>query len=393
VIVIGAGQAGLCLSHSLQRRGIAHLVLERDRPFASWHRRWDSFVANTPNWMNELPPLAGRTPGRDPDGFATREELLAYFDACHAAVRPPIRTGVAVRRIEPEGEGWRVLGSDGEYLACCVAVCTGAMNRPRIPAEASRIPPSVPQLHSSEYLRPAQVPGDSVLLVGSGSSGTQICGDLCRSGRFREVHLAVSDTLVLPRHVLGIPVHRFLHRLGLFDVGARSWRGRLLYSGLETRGDPILRPSPRDLSRTHGVRLHGKLVGADGEALHFAGGERLGLSGLAIVWCTGFRADYDWIGVPDAQETFDARGYPVHERGVVRRWPGLYFVGLRYQSTVASHDLYGVGRDAEYVADRIAGRLASGGLVSPPSPAAPASPGPRSAALPARGSGASRRAS
>jgi hypothetical protein len=52
----GAGQAGVALSYCLQQRGVAHLILERDRPFSDWyHHRWDSFEMNTPNWMNVLP--------------------------------------------------------------------------------------------------------------------------------------------------------------------------------------------------------------------------------------------------------------------------------------------------------------------------------------------------
>ena len=50
---------------------------------------------------------------------------------------------------------------------------------------------------------------------------------------------------------------------------------------------------------------------------------------------------------------FDKSGYPMHNRGVVGGAAGLYFVGLRYQYTVASHDIYGVGKDARYVADHI----------------------------------------
>lgn len=357
-IVVGAGQAGVSLSHFLTRRAIEHLVIERDRPFSSWHGRWDSFRANTPNWMNTLPGLDPTiVPGRDRGGFAAKEELLDYFEAYCEAVRPPVRTGVAVRRVEQDGELWRVLTDDATYVSPNVAVCTGAMNRPRLPEVASQVPSEIPQLHSSEYLRPAQIPRDVVLLVGSGSSGTQICRDLCESGRFREIHFAASDTLVLPGHVLGIQVHQFLHWFGLFDVRARSRVGRLMYSGLETRGDPIMRPSPRDLSRRYGVMLHGKLVGAEGGELRFAGGESLDSRGLAIIWCTGFRADYGWIDVSDRHSLFDVRGYPVHERGIVRGVPGLYFVGLRYQHTVASHDLYGVGKDAEHVASHIHARL------------------------------------
>ena len=71
VIVVGAGQAGVSLSYFLQKEGVSHLVLERDRALSAWHRRWDGFHANTPAWMNTLPVLP-EVPGGDPDGFISR---------------------------------------------------------------------------------------------------------------------------------------------------------------------------------------------------------------------------------------------------------------------------------------------------------------------------------
>src|SRR5690349_4423571 len=50
-------------------------------------------------------------------------------------------------------------------------------------------------------------------------------------------------------------------------------------------------------------------------------------------------------------------GYPRHDSGVVDGQPGLYFVGLPYQTRLASGLVGGVGRDAIAVADVIAGRL------------------------------------
>ena len=65
VLVVGAGQAGLAMSHCLSARGIAHVVIERGRVGESWRsERWDSLRLLTPNWMSRLPGhgYAGRTP-------------------------------------------------------------------------------------------------------------------------------------------------------------------------------------------------------------------------------------------------------------------------------------------------------------------------------------------
>lgn len=355
VVIIGAGQAGISMSYFLQQQGVPHIVLERDRAFSSWHNRWDGFRTNTPNWMNTLPVLnTGQVPSNDPKAFATREEIVAYFEDCLTAVDPPIRTNVNVERIvQLEGGRWQVHTQDCIYETPNVVICTGAMSTPRIPQAAASIPESVPQMHSRDYQNPAQLETKSVLIVGSASSGVQICRLLCESGRFEQIHLAVSKVMVLPEHILGIQTHRFLHFLGLFDVRNNSLLGKVMYSGLETKGDPIIPPTPEDFSRQYGVKLYGKFAGVEGTHLRFDDGQTLATDDLSVLWCTGFRGEYTLIEPLHRNAVFDDNGYPRHDRGVSPGAAGLYFVGLRFQHTVASHDIYGVGNDAQYVAKQI----------------------------------------
>lgn len=354
--VIGGGQAGVSLSYYLGRAGVDHLVFERDRPFASWRNRWDGFRTNTPNWMNVL-PMAEPQPAlsTDPDGFAQRDELVRYFDACLKAARPPIVQGIEVTRVEPCDDGlWIVETASESYRACAVALCNGAMSVPRLPRSAANLPDDVPQLHSSQFRSPAQISTNRVLVVGTASSGVQIARLLCESGKFAQVHVALSKVLALPRKILGVPIHRVIHRLGLFDVRTHSALGRLLYSNLEGKGDPIMPPTPKDLSREFGLTLHGRFDGVGEGMIRFTDGSALPTDDLTVVWCTGFRPDYRFVEVPDRNVAFLPSGHPRHSRGVSDAVKGLYFVGLRYQHTVASHDIYGVAADAEYVADAIA---------------------------------------
>lgn len=69
-----------------------------------------------------------------------------------------------------------------------------------------------------------------------------------------------------------------------------------------------------------------------------------------MIWATGFRPDYRWIKLP----IFDESGRPQHERGVVNQAPGLYFLGLHFQTRLTSSLLGGVGEDAQYIVGRIA---------------------------------------
>ena len=48
-IIIGAGQAGLAISHCLGRHGVDHVILERGRTAERWRsERWDSLRLLTP---------------------------------------------------------------------------------------------------------------------------------------------------------------------------------------------------------------------------------------------------------------------------------------------------------------------------------------------------------
>ena len=355
VIIIGGGQAGVSLAYYLKQRNLSHIVLERDRPFASWRGRWDGFQANTPNWMNTLPMLGQRRmPRAEADEFASRDELVRYLDECLRVVDPPLVLGADVTSVREVEGGWEVQAGDRSYRADNVAVCTGAMNTPRVPAAARQLPTHIRTLHSSEYVSPEQITTANVLVVGSASSGMQILRLLAETGRFGGgLHLATSRVLVLPKHVAGVPIHRVVNAFGLFDVRTRSPLGKVMYSGLETRGDPIMPPTPKQLARQYGVQLYGKLTGFDASGLRFADGQTLAPDDLTVIWCTGFRSDYAYIEPLDRSAAFDTGGFPLHVRGVVEGAPGLYFVGLRYQHTSASHDIYGVGQDARYVAEHI----------------------------------------
>ena len=59
---------------------------------------------------------------------------------------------------------------------------------------------------------------------------------------------------------------------------------------------------------------------------------------------------------------FGPTGEPRHERGVVKAEPGLYFVGLNFLYAMSSTMVHGVGRDARYVAEKIAARRSSNDL-------------------------------
>ena len=68
----------------------------------------------------------------------------------------------------------------------------------------------------------------------------------------------------------------------------------------------------------------------------------------SVIWTSGYRPAYDWVHFP----VLDDMGFPVQTdgRSSVR---GLYFMGVHFQRRARSAVLYGVGEDAEVVAQHI----------------------------------------
>jgi putative flavoprotein involved in K+ transport len=85
-VVIGAGQAGLAVSHELSSASVDHVVLERSAIGSSWRRLWDSFRLNTPSWATELP--GQRYEGDEPDGFMAKEAIVAFLRSYGEVWRP-----------------------------------------------------------------------------------------------------------------------------------------------------------------------------------------------------------------------------------------------------------------------------------------------------------------
>lgn len=143
------------------------------------------------------------------------------------------------------------------------------------------------------------------------------------------------------------------------------YRGYELYGGNWKRG----KPSPEACFKEQTEKGGAPLIGIPKDAFERAGVERAPrmvgvqdgkpllqdgrvLSVANVIWCTGFAPDYRWIHLP----VFGSEGYPIHARGVVEGEPGLYFLGLRFQYTLTSSFIGGVGRDARYLAERMAAR-------------------------------------
>ncbi len=229
VVVVGGGQAGLSTSWYLTRDGVDHVVLEAGTATHEWaDTRWDAFTLVTPNWHCRLPGWS--YDGPDPDGFMTRDEVVAWLAGYPASFGAPLREHTRVTALtEREGGGFVVdaVGPGGPEVweADQVVVATGGYHVPIVPAWAPALSPSVTQLQSADYRNPDALPDGEVLVVGTGQSGAQIAEDLHLAGR--RVHLAVGDAPRVARRHRGRDVMTWLAEMGLYDTSVAQYPGGL----------------------------------------------------------------------------------------------------------------------------------------------------------------------
>jgi putative flavoprotein involved in K+ transport len=345
-IVVGGGQAGLSTAYHLARRGVEFLVLdENDQTGDNWLNAWDSLRLFTPARIDGLP---GMPFPAEPHEFPTRDEMAAFLRAYAERFELPVRHGVAVDGLRRNGDGYLITAGARRFEARNVVVATGPQHLPYVPPSAADLDPAILQLHSSEYRRPSQLRPGPVLVVGASHSGPDVALEVAArhatilSGPYRGE---------IPFDIEGRPARvlvRVLWFLANHVLTVNTPLGRKVRPHVRSEGGPLIRVKARHLEAAGVEHVDAKTVGVrDGKPV-LDGGRVLDVAN--VIWCTGFRLDFGWIELPVVGDD----GYPLEERGVVTSAPGLYFVGVPFQRSFASMLIGGVGRDAEYVAKRIA---------------------------------------
>ena len=396
-LVIGCGQAGLAMSEHLGSRKLPHLVVEKSRIAESWRTaRWDSLVANGPAWHDRFPNMTFAA--EDSESFVPKEKIADYFEAYARQIAAPIRCGVDVKMLTKDDRGgFRAETATGVIAARNVVLATGAFQRPIIPA----IVPAdtgIMQIHSHGYRNPAQLPQGAVMVVGAGSSGAQIAEELQRAGR--KVFLSVGPHNKPPRRYRGKDFVWWLGALGMWELKtphpgmehitiavSGAYGGHTVdFRKLAREGTTLLGRAKdyRDGMMSFAADLRANLQRGDADYLSVLNAadahvvrEKLDFpeepeareispdpdcvvnpvlhlnlkqNGItAIIWATGYAPDFNWVKL----DAFDEKGRPQHERGV-SIVPGLYFLGLPWLSNRSSSFIWGVWRDAAYLAEHIA---------------------------------------
>ena len=230
-----------------------------------------------------------------------------------------------------------------------VVVAMSSWQRPRIPDFASELDPRIVQFHVAEYKNPGQLQDGGVLVVGAGNSGAEVASELVRT---HKVLLSGAGNGAIPFRPESVPARVMMMFVGrvIFHrvLTTKTPIGRKARPKWISTGEPLIRVKPKDLAAA-GVERVPRVTGVQSGLPQLEDGRSVDVTN--VVWCTGFQPGFSWIDLPvlGPQE-------PLHRRGVVESEPGLYFIGLKFLYSVSSEQIQGVGRDAGYIAGKIAAR-------------------------------------
>lgn len=393
-VVVGAGPAGIAVSHELVRRGVDHVVLEREDVASTWrNQRWDGFRLNTSDWMNGM--LAPIQPG----AFPGRDEVVGRLH--HLADGLPVRAGSSVEHLRRGSDGFSLLTADAEVRADSVVVASGLLNVPKTPAVARSLPDDVLSIHGADFRCAEALPPGAVLVVGGGQSGVQIAENLASAGR--RVLLSTCQVGRFNWSYRGRETFRWLDDLGY-------WAQRPVDvpdPAVMRLAQPLVGPGGRTLSLPMlaglGVVLLGRMTdvvggravfdgsgaanvafgnqrwsatcelidayiaahgldaaarqgdeGGDDVWLEPIGSLHLGHADVStVIWCTGFTGDLSYLDLP----VRDPSGQ-VRRHGSASEIPGLWFAGFPWLVQRRSGIFYGLPGDAAQTIDQLTEYLA-----------------------------------
>lgn len=356
VLVIGAGPAGLAAAYCLKRRRVDYTLLERGPSILTGLRRIDpAMELLSPRPFSRLPGMARAAEPGEPARrgrisrgqaatstywtFGGYVELLEDYARRHG-IEALVETEVT--RVRREGDRFGVDvrhgdGSSGTLRASHLVNCSGIISSPRLPSGFDAERCRWAWRHSLDVRRDDLVGVRRLLVVGGGASAADVL-DLwldVRGERDRAWLSLRSPLFAFTNPILGLDIHCWIwlpEHLRSHWFGRHAGRMREAMNG--SRVLPAIRAGT--IRELPAVERYGAA-----EVL-FADAQRLEPD--LVVFATGFEYTAAHLeGLIDSICCCESTSTP-----------GLFLLGYRFGRTFASPYLRGLGRDAAFVARRIA---------------------------------------
>jgi putative flavoprotein involved in K+ transport len=407
-VVIGGGQAGLCMSYVLQEEGREHVVLDKKRALEQWRSaRWDSFMMNTPIAYSRI---MGQNDGLPDDQMSIPlEKSIKMWDDCIKERKFPIREQTEVVSVKQGAEELLLVTvkSDDqgpkEYKAKNVVAAPGNYQIPNIPPYSSNLSSDIQQLRVGTYTNPEAIQGGAILIVGGGQTGIQLGEELLKAGR--KVFIATSKVKGSLRSYRGEDIFFWMDRVGLLTMPKEALPDPAMkYDRIPITGNdhPI---SHYSLARMGAVFLGGLVnISEDGvtatfndklqENIAFAQDGYDFLINViegwiaesgndyppptpepewepyqpllenkaptilnlqendikTVLWTTGWKADLSWLDIDSIHQELGPYGRPESCETSV---PGFFWLGFHWLRFLNSGNGAGFHHDAPYIASKL----------------------------------------
>jgi putative flavoprotein involved in K+ transport len=360
VLIVGAGPAGLATAYELARRSIPYRLFERGSSLGhSWVNAYDSLQLHTGRHMSTLPG-PGYPPGTPL--FPTRDQFVRYLleYADRSALR--VETGSNVDTLHREGHVWIATVNGAQVKGSAVVMAAGIMANPQTPDFPGREQFAGDIIHSVAYRRPEIFRNKRVLVVGVGNSGGEIASELGATGAHVTV-LVRQGANIVPRTIAGVPIQYLAVGMRRLPYGMRKAVAALLQQISLMRVSPDILPRPpwTALDRIPIIGFHlveairagtvtlkrGTIDRFEPAGVAFSDGTRQDFE--SVIFATGFAPALGPLGSLIRR---DDRGFAMRTDNVTSAdQPGLWFVGMRYDTTGA---IANIKADAELVGRRLA---------------------------------------
>ncbi|AEI41950.1 flavin-containing monooxygenase [Paenibacillus mucilaginosus] len=337
-VVIGGGQSGLASAWFLQREGLDFVVLEQSGNLGSWAHYYDSLQLFSPARYSSLPgyPFPG-----DPEKYPSRDEVVQYLRAYADHFQFPVRYHTRVERVEKKGELFRLTTAGQEILQTRSVLCaSGPFRKPYLPSLPGMKQFQGAVLHSLHYHHAEEYRDRSIAVVGAGNSAVQIAYELAQ---LAEVTLATRRPVQFtPQVFLGRDIHYWTHLLRLDQSRLGKWLLQRRSSGVLDTGRYKAAIEAKTLRQRPMFQSFGE------RGVYWEDGSYEDLD--TVIFATGFVPSFPYLIDPGV---LDESGSPIHKHGISLNCKGLYFVGLPWQSSLASATIRGAGPDAKTVVQEL----------------------------------------
>ena len=200
VLIIGGGQGGIALAARLKRLGVPALVVEKnERAGDSWRKRYKSLCLHDPVWYDHMPyiPFPNHWPV-----FSPKDKIADWLEMYTRVMELDYWTSTLCKRarFSEAANEWEVLVMrDGEphtLRPTHLVLATGMSGFPHVPQVPGADTFAGRIVHSSKYGAGAEWEGKQCVVVGSGTSGHDICADLVESGAASVTMIQRAPTIV-----------------------------------------------------------------------------------------------------------------------------------------------------------------------------------------------------